>query len=65
MPKSLLPYILFFLLIFALTQTPLLIQYSSAPGWLGLPTWLWYFMGFHLLLVVGLYFLSRSEASKH
>lgn len=51
---------LLFLGILLLTQGNNFLPFDKTPGWLGLPTWLWYFISVHLLFVIALYFFGRS-----
>ena len=60
MQKRNLIWTLVFLLIFLLTQSHHLFNYSSNPGLFGLPSWLWWFMSFHVLLVVALLIYAKE-----
>ena len=50
-----------FLLIVALTQSNSFIAYQSQPGWLGFPQWIWWFMLFHVLFIIALYFFVQQS----
>ncbi|MEM9822628.1 MAG: hypothetical protein AAF985_16215 [Bacteroidota bacterium] len=46
--------------IFLLSQSHHLISFSHQPSLLGLPFWLWCYMGIHVLLVAALFVYSRK-----
>lgn len=61
--SSSLLWVLAFAVIFFLTQDYLFIRWSNTIGFLGFPTWLFWFMDIHLLLVFVLYiFIKRYWA---
>jgi len=60
--RSIFFWTLIFACIFLLTQSHHIIAYSPKPGLLGLPIWLWVYMGFHLILVIAMLVFSwKSE----
>ena len=52
-----------FLLITGLTQSNLIIDYATHPGWLGFPIWIWWYILFHILFVITLYFFVKTPQS--
>ncbi len=50
--NSRLRWILTFVIIFILTQDYFFFNWDTGPAWLGLPNWLGWFVGLHLLLVL-------------
>ena len=54
-------WILAFSLIFLATQDYLFISNWPDTLWMGLPVWLFYFIGIHILFIVAIYRLSVTR----
>ena len=61
MVKKQIIWILTFSLIFLATQDYLFITSWSDTLWLGLPNWLFYFIGIHVLFIIAIYRLSKAR----
>jgi hypothetical protein len=55
-------YFFIFLCILLLTQSNLWINYDSSPALFGLPAWLCYFIIFHILFVIALFFFVKRSS---
>lgn len=55
-------WILTFSLIFLATQDYLFIFNWSDKLWMGLPVWLFYFIGIHIIFIIAIYRLSKARA---
>lgn len=53
-------WIVLFVLIFLLSQDYWYVQWPEQLGWLGFPVWLWCFGGFHVLLIIAIYFFAKQ-----
>jgi len=60
MKQSTLFWTILFSLILLLSQIPNLLAFDTKALFLGLPSWIWYFIGVHFILVIALYFFSKN-----
>jgi len=55
-------WILTFTLIFLATQDYLFISNWPDTLWMGLPSWLFYFIGIHIIFIIAIYRLIKAKA---